>query len=76
MTNPTDRNAKEIWASFRNLIVQSLPLPDKLDEFELLRGEATRCAASAFSAEATSGYLALLAEMDDWYNEQRKRSID
>jgi hypothetical protein len=76
MTNPTDRNATEIRAAFTNLVVQSLPLPDKFDEFERLRGEATRCAASAFTAEATAGYLALLVEMDNWYKKQRKQPSD
>jgi predicted DNA-binding protein len=76
MTNPTDRNAVEIRTAFTNLVTRSLSLPDKLEEFEQLRSEATRRAASAFISEATAAYLTLLTEMDNWYSAQRTRLPD
>jgi hypothetical protein len=72
MNDPARRSASAIRTAFKTLTSQRLPSATALDKFTLLWDETNRAAAMSLNTTAISEYLALLREMDRWYQEQMK----
>jgi hypothetical protein len=74
MSDSTCRSASAIRIAFKTMTTQRLPHDTAFEKFGVLWDETNRTAVLLLNTPEIAEYLALLKEMDKWYQEQLKVS--
>jgi hypothetical protein len=74
MSDSTCRRASTIRIAFKTMTTQRLPRPTAFEKFGVLWDETNHAAVLLLDTPEIAEYLALLKEMDKWYQEQLKIS--
>ena len=74
MSDLTCRSAAAIRIAFKTMTTQRFPHATAFEKFGVLWDETNRAAVRLLDTPEIGDYLALLKEMDKWYQEQLKIS--
>ncbi|SOE94537.1 hypothetical protein SAMN05414139_07367 [Burkholderia sp. D7] len=74
MSNQQRRSASEIRVAFKTMTVQELPYTSALGVFDHLWDEANRAAVEVMGTSLMAEYVALLKEMEWWFQAEAKKA--